>query len=123
MVRLDHLAIPVSKYLRSRDWYAEHLGMKVEFEIPERKTVALHDDGNLTLFLFETADNHITPSCTLTFQVENVDSKFEELSGKGVPFERSPQKLFWGYGAEPRDPDGYLIYLWDEKTMREKGDG
>jgi catechol 2,3-dioxygenase-like lactoylglutathione lyase family enzyme len=25
------------------------------------------------------------------------------------------------YGAELLDPDGYLVCLWDERTMREKG--
>jgi hypothetical protein len=35
--------------------------------------------------------------------------------------EAQPQKLFWGYGAELRDPDGHLIRLWDELSMREKG--
>ena len=24
-----------------------------------------------------------------------------------------------GYGAELQDPDGYLIRLWDERSMRE----
>jgi hypothetical protein len=38
-----------------------------------------------------------------------------------VTFEKSPQKLLWGYGAELLDPDGYFVYLWDEKSMREKG--
>jgi hypothetical protein len=32
-----------------------------------------------------------------------------------------PQKLFWGYGAELTDPDGYLVRLWDEQSMKEKG--
>jgi hypothetical protein len=27
---------------------------------------------------------------------------------------------FWGYGPELADPDGYVIRLWDEKSMREK---
>jgi hypothetical protein len=35
--------------------------------------------------------------------------------------EHAPQKLFWGYGAELRDPDGYLVMVWDEVSMREKG--
>lgn len=43
------------------------------------------------------------------------------LSAAGVGFENTRQKLFRGYGAELRDPDGYLIYTWDEKSMREKG--
>jgi hypothetical protein len=33
----------------------------------------------------------------------------------------APSKAFWGYGAELRDPDGYLVHLWDEKSMEEKG--
>jgi hypothetical protein len=30
------------------------------------------------------------------------------------------RKNFWGYGPELKDPDGYLVRLWDERTMREK---
>jgi uncharacterized glyoxalase superfamily protein PhnB len=94
--------------------------MKIEFEVPERNTVALQDDSGFTLFLVD-GERQTPPSCTLTFQVADVELKYSELSARGVMFEKAPQKLFWGYGAELRDPDGYLIYLWDERTMREKG--
>ena len=119
MIRVDHLSIPVHDHRRSREWYTKHFGFTVEFEVPERRTVALRDDADLTLFLVES--EHVAPSCTLTFQVDDVESKYRELSAAGVTFEKSPQKLFWGYGAELRDPDGYLVYLWDERSMREKG--
>jgi catechol 2,3-dioxygenase-like lactoylglutathione lyase family enzyme len=122
MVRLDHLAITVHDVARSCAWYVDHFGFTVEFEVPERKTVALRDDGDLTLFLVETAEP-FTPSCTLTLQVDDVDVKHHELSARGVLFEQAPQLLFWGYGAELRDPDGYLIHVWDEATMRDKGRG
>jgi catechol 2,3-dioxygenase-like lactoylglutathione lyase family enzyme len=118
---MDHLALPVAAYARSRDWYTRHLGLEVEFEIPERQTVALKDDAGLTIFLYERPDAQGPSACTLTFQVHDVDAKYRELSANGIVFEKSPQKLFWGYGAELRDPDGYMIYLWDEKSMREKG--
>lgn len=121
MIRLDHLAIPVRDRARSREWYTKNFGFAVEFEVPERRTVALKDDGDLTLFLVETTDQQVAPSCVLTFQVDDVDSKHRELSRAGVKFEKAPQKLYWGYGAELRDPDGYLVYLWDERSMREKG--
>jgi len=75
------------------------------------------------VYVFEDPAGHVTPSCTLTFQVDDVEAKYRELSGAGVKFEKSPQKLYWGYGAELRDPDGYLLYLWDERSMREKGSG
>jgi len=81
----------------------------------------LQDDGDLTLFLVERPKGEFMPSCTLTFQVDDVESIYRALSAHDVLFEKPPQKLFWGYGAELRDPDGYLIYLWDERTMREKG--
>ena len=109
MIRLDHLSILVRDAARSREWYTRHFGFRVEFEVPERKTVALQDDAGLTLFLVESAD--VVPSCGLTFQVDDVDAKYRELSRAGVEFEKSPQKVFWGYGAELRDPDGYLVYV------------
>jgi len=121
MIKLNHLTIPVSEHSVSRNWYTDNLGLKVEFEVPQRKTVALQDDGDLTLFLVESPKTQFMPSCTLAFQVDDVELKYRELSNRGVRFEKAPQKLFWGYGAELRDPDGYLIYLWDERTMREKG--
>lgn len=123
MVRLDHLTIPVTDLARSSSWYTAHLGMKIEFEIPERATVALQDDTDLTLFLVENREAAVAPAITLTFQVDDVDAKYRELAARGVVFEKSPRKHFWGYGAELRDPDGYLVYLWDEKSMHEKGGG
>ena len=109
MIRLDHLAIPVRNHERSREWYTNTLGLRVEFEIPGRKTIALQDDADLTLFVYEPPDGEVKPSCTMAFQVDDVDAKYRELSARGVAFEKSPQKLMWGYGAELRDPDGYLI--------------
>jgi catechol 2,3-dioxygenase-like lactoylglutathione lyase family enzyme len=96
MIRLDHLAIPVRDQARSRTWYAQHFGFRVAFEVPERKTVALQDD---------------------------VEATYRELSQAGIVFEKAPQKLYRGYGAELRDPDGYLVYVWDQRSMCEKGNG
>jgi catechol 2,3-dioxygenase-like lactoylglutathione lyase family enzyme len=120
MVRLDHLTIPVKQHAVSRDWYVSNLGLRVEFEVTERRTVALQDDAGFTLFLVES-DEICSPPCTLTFQVDDVETTYQRLFSRSVPFEKAPQKLFWGYGAELRDPDGYLIYLWDEASMRVKG--
>ncbi len=51
MVRLDHLSLPVGDWQKSRDWYRRHLGFEVEFEIPDRRTAAMRDDADLTVFL------------------------------------------------------------------------
>lgn len=54
---------------------------------------------------------------TLTIEVDNVDSKHQELATLGVSFVSPPKRRFWGYGAEVLDPDGYMNHLWDEVTM------
>ena len=121
MIKLDHLTIAVSDCNKSREWYMTTLGLKLEFEIPERSTVAVQDEFDFTLFLAETPGGPGRPSCVLTFPVGDVEAKHRELVAAGVTFVHPPQKTFWGYGAELKDPDGYRIWLWDEKTMREKG--
>ena len=96
MLKFDHLRIPVTNLTRSRDWYVGTLGMKIEFEIPERRAVAVQDGEGFTIFLEEA------------------------WSARGVEFAHGPIKSYWGYGAELADPDGYLIRLWDERSMKER---
>jgi catechol 2,3-dioxygenase-like lactoylglutathione lyase family enzyme len=121
MAKLDHLGIFVRDVNRSREWYTQNLGLTVEFEIPHLHAVALQDEGGFTIFISERAGQAISPSCVLTFQVDDVDAKYRALAAAGVDFKHSPQKLSWGYGAELVDPDGYLVCLWDERSMKEKG--
>jgi catechol 2,3-dioxygenase-like lactoylglutathione lyase family enzyme len=118
---LDHLTIHVSNLDRSKSWYTSVLGLIVEFEVPARFAAALQDSGGFTLFLEQTPDFSGRPTCILTFRVDDVDKRAAALRAEGVVFESPPQKLFWGYGAELRDPDGYLVRLWDEVSMKKKG--
>lgn len=119
-MKFDHLAIPVSDMARSRDWYVGTLGLEVEFEIGERRAVALRDSDGFAIFL-QQAEGPIRPGgCALWFQVDDVEATFAAWAARGVVFAHGPRKSFWGYGAELADPDNYLIRLWDERSMREK---
>ena len=119
MIKLDHLTIPVSDRGRSQDWYVKTLGLRVEFEVPARNAAALIDDGGFTIFV-EQADASLNARTALYFSVDDVDLVYERWRARGVVFAHPPQKVFWGYGAELVDPDGYRVRLWDEKTMKEK---
>ena len=121
MLKFDHLTIPVSNWITSRDWYVDVLGLKVEFEVPQRFTAVVKDQHDFTIFLVQQRPPPHTGAFSLTFQVEDVEKTFEQISRTGVPFSHPPQKVFWGYGAELCDPDGYIVRLWDEKSMRAKG--
>jgi catechol 2,3-dioxygenase-like lactoylglutathione lyase family enzyme len=118
---LDHLTISVEDLGRSRTWYTSVLGLQIEFEVPTHSAVALQDSGGFTLFLEQRSGFSGQPGCILTFRIDDVDRRSTEIQSKGISFESAPQKLFWGYGAELRDPDGYLVRLWDEVSMKEKG--
>jgi catechol 2,3-dioxygenase-like lactoylglutathione lyase family enzyme len=120
MMKFDHLNLPVSQLERSRDWYTSTLGLKVEFEAPDRRTVALQDGEGFAIFLQETPGVAPRAGVALWFQVDDVDSTYGEWRARGVDFAHGPQKNFWGYGPELSDPDGYLIRLWDERSMKEK---
>jgi catechol 2,3-dioxygenase-like lactoylglutathione lyase family enzyme len=126
MVKLDHMRLPVTDPKASRDWYVTNFGLEVEFENPS--VIALKDDVDFTIFLYppetEPGKGSLAGAkCGLVFQVKDVDAKHRELVAQGVAFEKPPGKYFWGYGAELSDPDGYILYLWDEVSMREKGGG
>jgi catechol 2,3-dioxygenase-like lactoylglutathione lyase family enzyme len=120
MMKFDHLSIPVTDVARSREWYVANLGLKVEFEIPERQSVALQDSEGFAIFLQQVSSRVDPSGCAMWFQVNDVDATHADWSARGVTFAHGPRKSFWGYGAELVDPDGYLVRLWDERTMREK---
>jgi predicted enzyme related to lactoylglutathione lyase len=121
MARFDHLTLPVANWMRSRDWYARCIGLKVEFEVPERHTVAIQDQNDFTIFFQQSPGGSRPVDVALYFSVGDVDAVHRALAGAGVAFVHPPQKTFWGYGAELLDPDGYVVRLWDERTMHEKG--
>lgn len=123
MIKFDHMSLPVSDPEGSRDWYVAHLGFRVEFEVPERRTIALVDDADFTIFLYLAPGPLSGVRPALTLQVDDVDAKHEALVAQGVTFVAPPQANLWGYGAELDDPDGYRLMLWDEVTMREKSAG
>lgn len=120
MVRLDHISLPVRDWEKSRDWYREYLGFEIEFEIPQAKTAAMRDSADLTVFLYQ-GDAIAVPGISFTIQMDDVEAKYRELTAVGINFAHPPKKVFWGYGAELLDPDGYCLRLWDEKSMKEKG--
>jgi catechol 2,3-dioxygenase-like lactoylglutathione lyase family enzyme len=122
MPRLDHLSLPVHDWRKSRDWYKDHLGFEVEFEIPDRMTAAMRDDADLTIFLYGGEVTNC-PGISFTVQVDDVEARHEALVAAGISFVHPPMKVFWGYGAELCDPDGYRLRLWDQKSMKEKGGG
>src|SRR3954451_6269510 len=115
MAKVSHMVLPVADIHQSRNWYVDKLGFTVEREL--EGAVGIKDQSGLTIFLMHTTGPLAGQKITLTIQVDNVDSRHQELASQGVKFLTPPKRNFWGYGAEVLDPDGYMNHLWDEVTM------
>jgi catechol 2,3-dioxygenase-like lactoylglutathione lyase family enzyme len=120
-MRLDHIELAVKDWRASRDWWRDHLGFSVEFEIAERGVAAMCDEADLTVFLSQADPVVIPPTFSLSIQVDDVEAMHQALTDLGLAFEHPPRKVFWGYGAELLDPNGYRLRLWDEASMTAKG--
>ena len=96
----------MSDLARSRTWYIETLGLGVEFEVPDRQTVALQDTSDFTVFLQQVPAAVAPNGCALWFQVADVDATFTEWSARGVTFAHAPQKTYWATGRSCRIPTG-----------------
>jgi catechol 2,3-dioxygenase-like lactoylglutathione lyase family enzyme len=116
--KLNHLLINVRDAARSRDWYVKNLGLKVEFQVPEQGFVALEDDWGMALLISQGKPAKGAASgFVIHFEVEDVDARYRALKGKGVKFVHEPMKTVWGYGPELRDPDGYVVRLFDHRSI------
>lgn len=119
MTKVSHMVLPISDVQKSRDWYVEKLGFTFDGRDRGEGVAAIKDQAGLTIFLRKTSGDLAAQKITLTIQVDSVDKKYRELEQTGVKFVSPPKLLFWGYGAEVLDPDGYMNHLWDEVTMSE----
>ena len=122
MARLDHMSLQVRDWRASRDWWRDQLGFELEFELPDGRGVAMKDEADLTVF-FEEGDDAPPPWMSFAIQVEDVEARHAELAARGIEFVHPPEKRFWGYGAELKDPNGYRLMLWDKASMAAKGGG
>ena len=116
--KLNHLQVTVRDAARSRDWYVEHIGVRVEFEAPQQGFVALEDDWGMALLLSQGKPAKGAASgFAIYFEVEDVDARYRALKGKGVKFVHEPMQTVWGYGPELTDPDGYIVRLFDHRSI------
>jgi catechol 2,3-dioxygenase-like lactoylglutathione lyase family enzyme len=112
----------VNDIQRAKDFYGQTLGLKVK-ETPEG--LELHFPGNHMIFIYPK-ENHVPATFTiLNFPVSNIDVAVDELSKRGVRFERykegelrtDEKGVFRGEGptiAWFKDPAGNFLSVIEE---------
>ena len=116
--QLDYTMIIVSDMKKSVEFYRDLLGIPLKFESPEwtefatgTTTLALHG-GGIAREYHDTGDqSKVAGSCSIGFNVDDVDKTYEELKAKGLRFVMPPTQRE-GEGiklAVAIDPDGLPI--------------
>jgi lactoylglutathione lyase len=116
--QIDYTMIIVSDMKRSVAFYRDTLGIPLKFESPEwtefatgATTLALHGGGVAHEYQ-DTGDQSKTAgSCSIGFNVDDVDRTYEEMKAKGMAFVMPPTQRE-GEGiklAVGLDPDGLPI--------------
>jgi lactoylglutathione lyase len=115
--KVDYIMITVSNMPRSVEFYKDKLGIPMKFGSPEwtefqtgNTTLALHGGGK-PQDAPKDAGTHYAGTCSIGFNVDNLDLAYEQLQAKGVRFVMPPTERP-GEGiklAVAVDPDGLAI--------------
>jgi len=115
--RIKFLGIPVKDQDRALAFYTEKLGFRIltdqqmsdtqrwiELSIPGAQT-------GVVLFTPEGHEDRIGSFVHTSWEVDDVDKTYAELSAKGVEFAGPPRKEPWGTFLMMKDSEGNQIVL------------
>ena len=112
------VSVPVSDQDRARDFYTHTLGFELRTEntfAEGMRWIEVAPKGSTTSLTLVTRwfEDDMPPGSLqgLVFAVDDVHATYEELLGKGVPFDFGPREMPGGLQAVFRDPDsnGFVI--------------
>ena len=117
LARIGQIAITIKDVERSVAFYRDSLGMKLLFQAPPN--LAFFDCDGVRLMLSPSEGTSETFSSVVYFKVDDIAKTHQDLSSKGVPFDREPHMIakmpdhdLWM--AFFRDPDRNLLALMSE---------
>lgn len=115
--RIKFLGIPVQNQDRALRFYTEKLGFRIltdqEFS-PAQRWIELSIPGAETGIVLFTPPGHedrIGTFVNTSWEVDNIDKTYQELTAQGVEFDGPPQKQPWGTFLKMKDSEGNQLVL------------
>jgi len=118
---IKFVSIPVGNQNRALDFYTDKLGFTIitdqpfdqtqrwiELRIPKAET-------RVVLFTPEGHEGRVGSFVGVSFDCEDIDKTYAELTARGVPFEGPPKKEPWGVFAMFKDSEGNSFVLSGSK--------
>lgn len=101
---------------RALAFWTEKMGFRVETDRPmgEQRWIELSIPGaqtGIVLFTPEGQEDRVGSFFNGSFQCQDAEYSYRQLSERGVEFLGAPEKQPWGTFARFRDPDGNIFVL------------
>lgn len=120
-MKLYGVRIFVDDYAKARAFYAETLGLPVQWEMAEHDVAGfgVGESGSPTPMFILEEEAPDGPYASLigrfvgvSLEVDDIQATYEALAAKGVSFDAPPEKQFWGgVLAHFKDPAGNTLTL------------
>jgi len=110
-------SIPVRDQDRALEFYTKKMGFQIATDQPfngKQRWIELSIPGaktGITLFTPPGQEDRVGSFTGISFECDDVEKTYEELSAKGVEFAAAPKTESWGTSAILRDPDGNQFVL------------
>ena len=117
IVGIKFVSIPTRDQDRALKFWTEQVGFRVLTDQPfddKQRWIELRIGRAETRFVLFTPPGHearIGSFFNGSFECDDVDATYRELSGRGVEFVSPPQRQPWGHYATFKDPDGNQFVL------------
>jgi predicted enzyme related to lactoylglutathione lyase len=117
MRKIKFISIPVHDQDKALAFWTQKMGLQIATDQsmgPGPRWIELKVPGGQTgvaLFTPEGHQSRIGTFSGISFESDDVEKEYQELSAHGVEFERPPKKESWGTSAIFKDVDGNSFVL------------
>ena len=115
--QIKFVSIPVSDQNRALDFYTEKLGFTIITDQPfdeKQRWIELRvpkAETRVVLFTADGDEKRIGSMMNMSYQCDDIQKTYDELTKRGVEFEGPPTKQPWGTYAMFKDSEGNRFVL------------
>jgi predicted enzyme related to lactoylglutathione lyase len=115
--KIKFVSIPVRDQDRALAFWTEKMGLQVATDQamgPGQRWIELRVPGGqtgLALFTPEGHESRVGTFTGISFESDDVEREYRELSARGVEFPKPPKKESWGTSAIFQDAEGNSFVL------------
>jgi len=120
ITKAEFVGIFVTDQQRALEFYRDRLGFEVQMDTPmgdmapegqsrDVRWIRVAPPGAQTSFILYTPpgmEDRVGGFSNITFDSDDIQKTFAELSEEGVEFTEEPKRQGWGWWAQFKDPDG-----------------